>query len=272
MSGALFDQEFGIFAYAPVLLLGFIGLAGMAGERASRRVGILLILAVLLLMLVPGTSDPWWKKSALSGRELLLLPLLVSPIARLYARLPENSLSRAGAQLLLLVSLAVTGIMLLLSDRVPARQEGDGASTLLYWLSPTWQLWSEAPTYVVGDPWPATLRVLVWLAVFGIVAWAFSRWKVSSAGKAALVATTAVTLVFISVVSATSIVFSDRSRRFDVERRVLFPMLETFDPIARPLAVRYAPLSIVSPGELPPLFTLSAVPGSGRIRSLSASC
>ena len=259
--GALFDQEFGIFAYAPVLLLAFIGLAGMAGEGASRRVAIVLILAVLLLILVPGTSDPWWKKSALSGRELLLLPLLVSPIAWLYARLPENSLPRAGAQLLLLVSLAVTGIMLLLSDRVPARQEGDGASTLLYWLSPTWQLWSEAPTFVVSDSGPATLRVFVWLGVFGIVAWAFSRWKVSSAGRAALVATTAVTLVFISVVSATSFVFSDRSRRFNVERRVLFPMLETFDPTARPLAVRYAPLAIVSPDELPPLFTLSAVPG-----------
>ena len=75
---------------------------------------------------------------------------------------------------------------MLLGDRVPARQEGDGASTLLYWLSPTWQLWSEAPSYVVSGLGAATLRVLVWLAVFGVVAWAFSRWKISSQGKAAL--------------------------------------------------------------------------------------
>ena len=259
--GTLFDQEFGIFAYAPVLLLAFIGLAGMAGERASRRAGILLIFAVLLLILFPGTSDPWWKKSALPGRDLLLLPLLVSPIAWLYARLPDNSLQRAGSQLLLLVSLAVTAIMVLFSDRVPARQEGDGASTLLYWLSPTWQLWSEAPTYVVGDPGSATLRVGVWLVVFGVVAWTFSRWKITTPGKAALAATSAVTVVFVSVVSATSILLSDPSRRFDVERRVMFPLLETFDPIARPIAVRYSPLAIVGPNDLPPLFTLSAVPG-----------
>ena len=90
--GTLFDQEFGIFSYAPVLLLGFIGLAGMAGERASRRVAIPLILAVLLLMLFPGTSIHGGRSRALPGRDLLLLPLLVSPIAWLYARLPDNSL------------------------------------------------------------------------------------------------------------------------------------------------------------------------------------
>ena len=52
----------------------------------------------------------------------------------------------------------------------------------------------------------------------------------------------------------------------------MFPMLETFDPIARPIAVRYSPLSIVAAANLPPLFSLSAVPGTERTRSLSASC
>ena len=37
-------------------------------------------------------------------------------------------------------------------------------------------------------------------------------------------------------------------------------MLETLDPIARPIAIRYDALSRVSPAELPPLFRLSAVP------------
>jgi hypothetical protein len=41
----------------------------------------------------------------------------------------------------------------------------------------------------------------------------------------------------------------------------MFPLLETFDPIARPIALRYDELSIVQPGELPPLFVASAVPG-----------
>lgn len=194
------------------------------------------------------------------GQQLmLLLPLLAPPIAWLYARLPRESLSRAGAQVLLLFSIAVTLAIVMVF--VPVRQEADGSSGLLHWMSPTWQVWSEAPTYVVGPAGAATARVLVWLAVFGIVAWIFSRRRTSSAGRAALAATTSVTLLFAALVSATSVTMSDSTRRFDVEQRVVFLLLETFDPIARPIAVRYDPFSIVSPAELPSLFTASAVPG-----------
>ena len=41
----------------------------------------------------------------------------------------------------------------------------------------------------------------------------------------------------------------------------MFPLLETFDPIARPIALRYDAFSRVSPDDLPPLFEVSAVPG-----------
>ena len=40
--GVLFDQEYGVVAYAPVLLLGFIGLAGMLRDRSHRRLAIVL--------------------------------------------------------------------------------------------------------------------------------------------------------------------------------------------------------------------------------------
>ena len=51
---------------------------------------------------------------------------------------------------MLLVSLAVTLTLVVINPRVPALQEGDGSSALLQWVSPTWQLWREAPTYVDG--------------------------------------------------------------------------------------------------------------------------
>ena len=196
------------------------------------------------------------------GEQLvLLLPLLAQPIAWLYARLPRESLARAGAQVLLLFSMAVTLALVLVLVLVPVRQEADGSSGLLQWMSPTWQLWSEAPTYVVGGAGASTARVLVWLAVFGIVAWMFSRRRASSAGRAALAAATSVTLLFAALVSATSVTMTDSTSRFDVEPRVVFLLLETFDPIARPIAVRYDACSLIPPGELPSLFTASAVPG-----------
>jgi hypothetical protein len=258
--GVLFDQEYGILGYAPVLALGFIGLAGMLRDTTQRRLATALSLAALLLIVLPGTLTPWWSRTAMPGEQLvLLLPLFILPIAWLYERLPPQSLARAGAQVLLLVSIGVT--LAIVVFRVPLHQNADGSSGLLEWMSPAWRLWSEAPTYVVGTFAAATAHVLVWLAVFGAVAWLFSRRQVSSAGRAALTATLSVTLVFLAVVSATSLVMSDAPERFDVEGRALFPLLETFDPVARPIAVRYNAMSVVRPDELPPLFTASAVPG-----------
>ena len=180
----------------------------------------------------------------------------------MYARLPPGSLQQAGAQLLLLVSLSVTGVVVTLADRVPARQEGDGASALLYWMSPAWQLWNEAPTYVAGPPGAATLRVLLWLGVLAALALLSARTKAISPGRASLAATTVATAVSIALVSMTAAMLSDAGARFDVEGRVRFPLLETFDPVARPIALRYDAFSIVRPEDLPPLFTLSATAGS----------
>jgi hypothetical protein len=258
--GVLFDQEYGIFPFAPVLLLAFIGIAGMLREPSHRRLAMALGIAALVLILLPGTLDPWWSKSAMPGQQLvLLLPLLARPIAWVYARLPRESLARAGAQLLLLFSMAVTLAIVL--GLVPVRQEADGSSAVLQWMSPTWQLWSEAPTYVVGPAGDATVRVLVWLAVFAVAAWMFFRQRTAPPGRAALTVTVCVTLLSAALVSVTSVVLTDGARRFDVERRAVFLLLETFDPVARPIAVRYDPFSFAHSGELPSLFTASAVPG-----------
>ncbi len=259
--GSLFDQEYGIVVYAPVLVLAIAGLAGMLRERP--RVAVPLAAAMVVLAVLPATVDPWWSKSMLPGRHLLfLLPLLVAPIAWLYARLPEDSFQRAGAQLLLLTSLAVTVVLVTFADQVPARQEGDGISALLYWMSPAWQLWSEMPTYVADSSLRATGRVLIWLTAFGVAGVFVSRRKPASPGLASLTVTTIAMAVFIAVISTTGRVMSNGDERFDVEGRVMFPMLETFDPVARPIAVRYDIFSFVAPEQLPPLFTLSAVPGS----------
>jgi hypothetical protein len=259
--GALLDQEYGIFAYAPVLALGLIGLAGMVRESSQRHAAIPLIAAIAFLLLLPGTVDPWWSKSMLPGRPLfLLLPLLVVPIAWLYARLPDHSYSRAGAQVLLLVSVSITLIMVAFNDRVPARQEGDGASALLVWMSPTWQLWTEFPTYVASTGGAATSRLALWLAVFGVVSLRIWKRNASSEGRAALLSTIGIAVLSIALVSTTAVVIGSE-KRFDVESRVLFPLLETFDPVARPIAVRYNAMSFVNPADLPPLFTLSAIPG-----------
>ena len=71
--GLLFDQEFGIFAYSPVLLLGMVGLAGMARDRSLRALSAGLILGIILLIGLASSLDPWWSESMMPGRTLLLV-------------------------------------------------------------------------------------------------------------------------------------------------------------------------------------------------------
>jgi hypothetical protein len=260
--GVLFDQEYGIMAYAPVLLLAFLGLAGMLRAQSHRRQAVVLAAASLALIALPASVDPWWSKSMMPGRPVfMLLPLLAVPIAWLYARLEPNSPAKAGAQALLLVSLAVTFALVVMDPRVPALQEGDGSSALLQWMSPAWQLWREAPTYVAGVSRTSSLLVLLWLGAFGLAAWMFARPLTLSDGRAALAATMTCAVLFVGVVTTSAALVPDAEKPFDVEGRVMFPLLETFDPIARPIAIRYDDFSRVAPDELPPLFAMSAIPG-----------
>ena len=260
--GVLFDQEYGIVTYAPVLLLSFIGLAGMLRDPSRRRLAIGLTVTSLALIVIPATVNPWWAKSMMPGRPvMLLLPLLIVPIAWLYARLEPDSPARAGAQALLLLSVAVTLTLVVFNPRVPALQEGDGSSTLLQWMSPTWQLWREAPTFVTGLSRASSIRLLLSLIAFGIACWMLARRSSLASGRAALATTLSGAIVCVAVASISAAVVPDAARPFEAEGRAMFPLLETFDPIARPIALRYDGFSVVEPGELPPLFAASAVPG-----------
>ena len=260
--GVLFDQEYGIVPFAPVLLLAFVGLAGMLRDPSQRRLAIGLGRCVLLLIVLPGTFDPWWSKSAMPGQQLLLLlPLLVVPIAWLYGRLPSGSLARAGAQVLLLFSIAITLAMLL--ARVPVRQEADGSSALLHGCRRPGNSGAEAPSYVGESRGCGDGARCSWLAVFGIAGVAVFSSEDRRLPDAPLVAaTTSVTLLFMALV------ICDVSRDVRQHKAVstskgacCFHLLETFDPIARPIAVRYDPLSLVGPASCRRCLRLSAVPG-----------
>jgi hypothetical protein len=132
------------------------------------------------------------------------------------------------------VSAAITLTIVMPSPGVPAVQDGDGSSALLVWMSPTWQLWREAPTYVAGVTRASSIRLLLWLLGCAAVAWLFARRRAASEGGTALAAAVATVVVFVAIATASAAIVPDASKRFDVEGRALFPMLETLDPIRAP--------------------------------------
>ena len=267
--GLFFDQEYGVFAYAPVLLVGLVGLLQMGRHGATRSFALELALVGAALLALVGSFALWWGGSAMPGRPVVaMLPLFAAPIAWHYQRTGQHPGRRAALQLLLLIGLAVTLAMTMVAGGNLAAQRRSGVSSLLEWLSPTWHLWNSAPDYIVSGPATATMRVLLWLAGAGVVAWTCRRAFLATEptpGRAALRVTLTTACVGLVVASVAATVPSPREQQpFDPQARSALAMLETFDSAARPLAVRYDPFSRVEPSALPPLFSLSAVPGQRR--------
>jgi hypothetical protein len=262
--GLLVDQEYGILAYAPVLMLGLIGLAGMWRESSTRRFAIEIFLCGFALFGLVGSFALWWGGTAAPGRPAIaMLPLFGPPIAWWYRRAAGHPARRAACQLLLLVSLAVTVTMIVAAEGVLVVQRREGSSSLLEWLSPTWHLWAVAPSFVLSErAAAAALQSASWLGGAALVAWLCRRSSSATPGHASLVATAYTAVACTILVSSASLLPAARSQpRFDPEARGLLPMLDEFDATARPVAVRYDPFSLVSPSSIPPLFSLTAVPG-----------
>jgi hypothetical protein len=218
-------------------------------------------IAMALLVLVCSFAL-WWGGSAMPGRPVIsILSLFGAPIAWYYRNKVHNTSRRAVVQFLLLISLTVMLTMTWSVGGLLLGQGRDGSSSLLEWLSPTWHLWTSAPTYIMSSPPAAYVRTLLWLAGIAFVAWLCQR-SSTTPGRAALRVTLAAVCVSTIVASvAASLPAAPRQRRFDPEARLSFPILDTFDTIARPLAIQYHPLSIVSPSVIPPLYLAKAVSG-----------
>ena len=264
--GLLFDQEYGIFAYAPVLIFGLIGLAGMWRESSTRQLAIEIAVSGFALLILVGSFALWWGGAAAPGRPVIaMLPLFGPPIGWWYRRAAAHPARRAACQLLLLMSLAVTVTLSVAVDGLLVVQRRDGSSALLEWLSPTWQLWAAAPSFVLSGPAAAIVQSALWLAGAALVAWLCRRSSTAAPGvpgHASLAATACMAVVCTILVSSASVLPAAGSQpRFDPEARGLLPMLDEFDATARPIAVRYDPFSLVSPSSIPPLFSLAAVPG-----------
>ena len=96
--GLLFDQEYGLLAYAPVCILGLTGLVAMlrAGGEERRR-ALEITLAIGALLGTVGAFRIWWGGSASPGRPLASgLLLLVLPIAFASRSAAAATARRAG--------------------------------------------------------------------------------------------------------------------------------------------------------------------------------
>jgi hypothetical protein len=242
--GLLFDQEYGIVAYAPVLMLAFVGLVRLLSggtDSARRAIEVSLVLGALLVTV--GGFHIWWGGSAAPGRPVASGVLLLAiPIGSAFAATSRRPAARGTCQALLAVSVALAVVVVTREQGTLIQNGRDGTSTMLGWMSPTWPLTTVFPSYINVDQTyaEALLRTFDWLALTGLVAWGTSRVARGRAGAASLAA-----LVF-GVAGGAALATATRSSTapatIDPTARARVPLLDEFDARRRPIVLAYDPL------------------------------
>jgi len=273
--GLLVDQEYGVFAYAPAMAIALVGLYAMWRARGRARalaVEISLLFAVMLVTV--GAFQMWWGGTAFPGRMLVsVLLLLTLPVAWAFRVSAERPERRAAYRLLLIVGFAVALAAVLARGGTLLALGRNGVSRLIEWLSPDWHLWAYVPDFVMRPAWVAWLQLAVWVAAVLLSAWAVGTLSArgraargtsrTGRGRAFLRADAGAFLALVLVTLVMPLALGARlAPSPSPEDRARVPLIESFDPHARPIGIRYDPLSRVDAASLPSAFALSARPGS----------
>ena len=263
--GLLFDQEYGVMALAPVLVLALAGLVMMfrqPGGTARRAVEVVAVLGALLATV--GAFHIWWGGSASPGRPVTSGVLLLGlPVAWCFARVRAGEIAavRAGCHALLATSLAIAVILVTVRQGALLNNGRDGSALLLEWLSPLWPVWPAFPSYIADSLAGALGKTTLWLGLMAAIGAGLRTARRMDFGKAGLLTLSA------SGTAGAAIVSMLATTPPSLEDRARIPFLDTFDAGRRPVGVVYDPLSRTTPTEL---FSHLAFVGEGEPDEQSA--
>jgi hypothetical protein len=179
LAGLFFDEQFGLLPYAPVLLAGLLGLAGMlVWGRANRRLALELIVVMTPYLLTVTDVRMWWAGWSAPARFFapLVLPLAV-PAALVWTK-SRHPATRATLRWALAYSV-VTSLALAWVERGRlAYNVRDGYALWFDWLSSLAELPTALPSFFRATEAMFYLQVAIWLValVGGWLALRLSGW------------------------------------------------------------------------------------------------
>ncbi|MEO8679515.1 MAG: hypothetical protein ABI665_10745 [Vicinamibacterales bacterium] len=262
--GLLFDQEYGLLAYAPVYILAVTGLLAMwrrGGELRRQAVEITLVFGALLGTV--GAFGIWWGGTAAPARPIASgLLLFALPIATAFHQAPPGSPRRAAQHLLLWIGIGISITLAVAQQGLLINNDRDGTSALLEWWLPTWDTWTLAPSFTRRDVLVAMAHTSAWLLVAGAAATVLSRWRTARPGASALAAsvTLATALTIISLVMPL-LPHYPGAQPLDLRARSRLTALDGYDARRRPVAVIYDPARATSAASVIPLLRMEVEPG-----------
>jgi len=240
--GLLFDQEYGVIAFAPLLWLGVAGAIAMLRGRETRRTASEIAAIFGALLVTVGAFHIWWGGSATVGRPIVSGFLLLGiPLAWRYHQHRDRPVLLALYHALLALGLAVALTLGLAQNGLLLAGGRNGVSRLLDWLSPAWTLWGLGPSFIVQPPLVALLITAAWIAVASIAAWWLARRSsVRLPGRASALA--AVTIAAAIVVA--SLIVPRAFARWqpapvNLDARSRVALLDRYDAERRPIGLAY---------------------------------
>ena len=163
LAGLLFDQEYGLAVFAPVYLVGLVGLVTLV--RRHTFLGVLAV-GVLAAVALPGAAHPLWSGGNSPPARFLFpaLPLIALTIGCLWSWERKWGIAR-WLPVLLILSFSVAAFTVFLPGQPLYLNARDGTGRLWEALSSSWDLTPYLPSIVRND-----LRSLVWALIgFGVV-------------------------------------------------------------------------------------------------------
>ncbi|MGE0040064.1 MAG: hypothetical protein AB7H88_12170 [Vicinamibacterales bacterium] len=263
--GLLFDQEYGLFAYAPAYLLAAAGLWRMwraGGDTARRAVEIAVVFGALLGTV--GAFRIWWGGSASPSRPLGSgLLLLVPPIAAAYRATRGGTPRRAAQHLLLAVGAGFAVLLTFAEQGLLIANDRDGTSRLLEYLSPDWHAWTLLPTFIHHEAGTALVHSAAWIAVLVAAWWVLGRLRPATPGGAALGALAVAGATVVAVGALAPLLPDDPPLPGrDLSARSRLEALDRFDTTALPVGIVFDPVRAAGPAGVEAFLALEAAPGT----------
>jgi len=160
--GLLFDQQFGLFTAAPVLLLAVLGVGSLA--RQSPRLATEVVLLTVPYLLAVAAYRMWWGGYSAPARFLVaVLPALALPMAAWWKA--GGTARRVFTLALLLVSVAGLATRVGMDAGALIYNPRNGSDLLLSWLNPLVNLTLALPALHRDAPGVALVDSAMWLVV-----------------------------------------------------------------------------------------------------------
>jgi hypothetical protein len=172
LTGLFFDEQFGLFVYAPVLVVALLGFSRLAKDRLGRATLAMAAVSAAYLV-IAATYWMWWAGVPATPARLVTatLPMFAVALARCWSARPDR---RAAFVMLLGLTLVLSLIVIGLDRAAFAWNVRDAQARWLQWLGPVVNLrrgwpsffWRLDPGKAVSEL-PFLTHVLVWV----LVAW-----------------------------------------------------------------------------------------------------